>query len=314
VSKHVTVLTASASSGLTVTFTTATPATCFVAGATVGLLTPGTCTIVAHQAGNGTYTGAPVQSRSFVIGQPTEPPGSITAVAGVASITARWSAPLNLTGVTGYTAIASPGPATCSTDGALSCVMGGTAGVTYTISVVARNSLGDSAPAGPSARVTPIEPPISATVPRTDLHLTTNHGLITSAAPSQDIVVVGTGFAPYSTATIVIYSHPVVLGTVTTDAHGSFHKSVKIPARLAVGRHTMIAAGVGPNGRSRYLGMPVRVRSTGGIAATGALARTGPPLTALALLGTASLVSGGGMVITGRPRRRRGSPTRTERV
>lgn len=307
VSKHTAALTATATSGLTVTFTSATPATCSVAAATVRLLTPGTCTIDAHQAGNGTYAGAPVQPRSFVIGSPTEPPGAVTAVAGVASITAHWRAPLDLTGVTGYTAIASPGPATCSTDGALSCVMGGTAGVRYTISVIARNSLGDSTAAGPSSGVTPIGPPISNTLPRTVLGLTTSHGLITTASPTQDIVVVGSGFAAYSTATIVIYSAPVVLGTVTTDAHGNFRKPVRIPAHLAAGRHTMIAAGVGPTGAPRYLSLRVRVRFTAATTTPGVLARTGAPVTAFALLGTASLVSGGGMIVVSRPRRRRRS-------
>ena len=304
VSKQTASLTATATSGLAVTFTSQTPGTCSVTAATVRLLNPGTCTLDAHQAGNGTYAVASVESRSFVIGAPTEPPGSVTATAGVSSITAHWSAPVNLTGVTGYTAIASPGPATCSTDGALSCVMGGTAGVTYTITVLARNSLGDSLPAGPSGGVTPSGPPISDTIPETNLHLTTDQGLITTAEPSQDIVVIGTGFAAYSTATIVIYSAPVELGTVTTDAHGNFRKPVRIPAHLAAGRHTMIAAGVGPDGAAHYLRLDVRVRA----AATGSsLARTGAPITVLALLGTASMSAGGGFIVAGRPRRRRRS-------
>jgi hypothetical protein len=301
VAKHTAVLTATATSGLTVTFTSATTGTCSVAVATVQLLNPGTCTLDAHQAGNGTYAAASVASRSFVIGAPTEPPASVTAMAGVSSIVAHWSAPLNLTGVTGYTAIARPGPATCSTDGALSCVMGGTAGVTYTITVIARNSLGDSLAAGPSNDVTPTRPPISNTIPTTHLDLTTDQGLITTAAPSQDIVVIGTGFAAYSTATIVIYSAPVVLGTVITDAHGNFRKPVTIPAHLAAGRHTMIAAGVGPNGAAHYLRLHVRVRA----ASTGGLARTGAPIIALALLGTASMFGGSGMIVASRPRRRR---------
>jgi hypothetical protein len=113
--------------------------------------------------------------------------------------------------------------------------------------------------------------------------------------------VIGTGFAAYSTATIVIYSVPLVLGTVTTDGHGNFRKPVRIPAHLAAGRHTMIAAGVGPNGAPHYLSLHVRVRASG---ATGGLARTGPPITAFMLLGTASLFSGAGMIVAGRPRRR----------
>jgi hypothetical protein len=300
VSKHTATLTATATSGLAVTFSSATSGTCSVTAVTVTLMSPGTCTIDAHQTGNGTYAAAPVESQSFVVEAPTEPPSAVTAAAGTSSIVAHWHAPSSLTGVTGYKAIASPGPATCSTDGALSCVLGGTAGVTYTITVIARSSLGDSAAAGPSDPVTPSQPPISATTPVTNLDLTTDKGLITTAQPSQDIVVIGTGFAAYSTATIVIYSKPVVLGKVTTNGSGNFRKAVKIPARLTRGRHTMIAAGVGPNGAAHYLGLTVRVR--GGSA--GALATTGAPITTLMLLGLTSVVAGGGLMFTGRTRRR----------
>lgn len=301
VSKHTAPLTATATSGLPVAFSSATVATCSVSAATVTLLSPGTCTVDAHQAGNGTYAVAPVESQSFVIGAATPPPNAVTAAAGVSSVVAHWQAPSDLTGVTGYTAIASPGPATCSTDGALSCVLGGTAGVTYTITVIARNSLGDSAAAGPSGSVTPTQPPISTTMPVTSLDLTTDKGLITTAQPKQQVVIIGTGFAAYSTATIVIYSRPVVLGTVTTDTSGNFRTSVTIPAGLTTGRHTMIAAGVGPNGAAHYLSLSVRVRadSADGLAATGA------PITTLALLGLASVLSGGGLILTGRARRRK---------
>jgi hypothetical protein len=40
---------------------------CTVSGTTVTLLTVGTCTIVASQAGNATYAAAPSVSRSFTV-------------------------------------------------------------------------------------------------------------------------------------------------------------------------------------------------------------------------------------------------------
>ena len=61
---------ASASSGLTVTFSTTTPAVCTASGTnghTITLLAPGTCTIKADQAGNATYNPAPSVNRSFTI-------------------------------------------------------------------------------------------------------------------------------------------------------------------------------------------------------------------------------------------------------
>lgn len=61
---------ATASSGLPVTFTSTTPGVCAtsgVTGTTVSLLTPGTCTINATQAGNATYNPAPDRPRSFTV-------------------------------------------------------------------------------------------------------------------------------------------------------------------------------------------------------------------------------------------------------
>ena len=53
---------ASADSGLTVSFTSSTPAVCTVSGTTVTILAAGDCTIDADQAGNGTYAPATQQS------------------------------------------------------------------------------------------------------------------------------------------------------------------------------------------------------------------------------------------------------------
>ena len=60
---------ATSSSGLTVTFTSTTTPVCTVAGTTVTLVTPGTCTINANQAGNTTYSAAPVVAQSFTVAQ-----------------------------------------------------------------------------------------------------------------------------------------------------------------------------------------------------------------------------------------------------
>jgi hypothetical protein len=60
-------LSASASSGLDVSYHADTPAVCTVSGATVSSATAGTCTITASQPGNDNYTPAPDLSRSFPI-------------------------------------------------------------------------------------------------------------------------------------------------------------------------------------------------------------------------------------------------------
>jgi hypothetical protein len=62
---------ATASSGLIVTFTATTPAVCTaggMAGATITLLASGTCTVVAHQPGNTNYLAAADVAQLFTVG------------------------------------------------------------------------------------------------------------------------------------------------------------------------------------------------------------------------------------------------------
>jgi sugar lactone lactonase YvrE len=61
------VLTASASSGLTVSLTTITPTICTVSGLTARLLAAGTCTIQASQSGSGVYAAATAVAQSFMV-------------------------------------------------------------------------------------------------------------------------------------------------------------------------------------------------------------------------------------------------------
>jgi hypothetical protein len=59
---------ATASSGLTVTLSSSTPGVCTVSGLDIVLTgTVGTCTIVANQAGNGSYASAPSVTQSFQV-------------------------------------------------------------------------------------------------------------------------------------------------------------------------------------------------------------------------------------------------------
>jgi len=69
---------ARASSGLTVSFTSSTPSVCMVSGTTVTVSGAGTCSIVASQAGNGSYNPAVPVTQSFVV---VYPPLAITTSA-----------------------------------------------------------------------------------------------------------------------------------------------------------------------------------------------------------------------------------------
>ena len=60
-------ISASASSGLPVHFTSRTPTACTVSGTTVTLVAVGTCTIVATQSGNADYAAAKPVSQSFLV-------------------------------------------------------------------------------------------------------------------------------------------------------------------------------------------------------------------------------------------------------
>ena len=60
-------LSATASSGLPVTFSTTTPGVCSLSGSTVTILAVGSCVISANQAGNATYNPAPTVTRNFTV-------------------------------------------------------------------------------------------------------------------------------------------------------------------------------------------------------------------------------------------------------
>ncbi|WP_433060829.1 IPT/TIG domain-containing protein [Dactylosporangium sp. CS-033363] len=235
---------------------------------------------------------------------PPEAPSPVTAIAGTSSINVTWTAAVpHDSPVTGYTVTATPGPSTCTTlvtdADPLGCVLGATAGQQYTVSVVAHSAAGDSA-AATSAAVTPAAPVVPAAPPDTPLTLTTDKGQINTAAPGQQIVVIGTGFAAHSTATITLYSTPMTLGTVVTDGSGNFSKAVTVPASLAAGTHTLVAQGVAPSGNPRAMKLTVTVAHRA--APSGTLAVTGAPVVPLALAGLVMLLTGAVLV---RPRRLR---------
>jgi alpha-tubulin suppressor-like RCC1 family protein len=97
-------------------------------------------------------------------------PTDVTASAGNSSATVSWTAPANLdTGtVTGYTAIASPSGALCTTTGATTCTITGlTNGTSYAVTVVAHTTVGDSGASAP-ASITPVGGGLAFTSASTD--------------------------------------------------------------------------------------------------------------------------------------------------
>jgi hypothetical protein len=108
-----------------------------------------------------TGLGTPIGTGAFGTGSAPSAPNSVVATAGNASASVTWHAAApNGHPVTGYTVTSTPGSQTCTTSGALTCVVGGlTNGTSYTFKVKATNSAGTGSASAASNAVIP------ATVP-----------------------------------------------------------------------------------------------------------------------------------------------------
>ncbi|HEX5740747.1 MAG TPA: fibronectin type III domain-containing protein [Pilimelia sp.] len=233
---------------------------------TVAGLVNGQTYAVRVRAVNARGPGAHTASAYGTPGIPPAPT-DVTAAAGVASLTVSWTPPATDIPVLGYRVTASPGPATCETT-ATSCVLGAQAGTPYTVRVRALAAADlTSVPSEPSAPVTPTAPAVPAAPPPADGDIEVLSGDTAAAAPGEEISLFGDGYAPHSTVVITVYSAPQALATVTADARGAFRTTVTLPQGLAAGDHTLVAAGVDPDGR------PYALRTTVTVAA----AEPGPP-------------------------------------
>jgi hypothetical protein len=107
-------LSATASSGLTVSFVSLSPAVCTVSGTLASLIAFGTCTIQAQQTGNAQYLGAPPVNQSFGVGHA---PQAIT-FGPIASQPVNTTLPLSATASSGLTvSFTSLTPAVCTVSG-----------------------------------------------------------------------------------------------------------------------------------------------------------------------------------------------------
>ncbi len=152
-------LTATASSGLTVSFTSSTTAVCTItSGGTLTFITGGTCTIDADQAGNGTYLAAAQVSQSFTVnGVAPGAPTIGTATAGDQQATVNFSAPASSGGssITSYTATSNPGGDVGACAASPCTVTGLINGTAYTFTVTATNGVGTGSASAASNAVTP---------------------------------------------------------------------------------------------------------------------------------------------------------------
>jgi hypothetical protein len=246
-----------------------------------------------------------------VTGTPFKPIGAPTNVAYTVSgnvVTITWDAPVTtgtfaLAGYQaglGYSWGQSGGLAfMCNTDVSVHvCKAPAPPGPDYSFAVNAVDAQGNAGDASPMTTVGKIAPPASPPAASGPLAVPSGPGSTGSVVKGQQVTLHGTGYAPNSLISVIIYSTPQVLTTVMTDGSGSFTVSVTVPAGLPDGHHTLVAAGVDPSGQTRYLNLGITVT-----AGSAELAYTGASIVGPGIAGLVALTLGTGLLVLSRRRR-----------
>ncbi|GIE93175.1 hypothetical protein [Paractinoplanes rishiriensis] len=231
-------------------------------------------TAIADTTGTGTL-GSGTPAVATVIG----------GTGGVNTINATWTAAVatGLAAVTSYTvsAIADDYPTkTCTgTVTGTSCSIADVAaGVPYTVRVVTNGPGGSSAAADSDDPVVPTGTPVAPIeVPADAVPAGSGTGL-----PGVGIAITGSGYAPFSTVYLSLFSNPVSLGTTTADANGNISVTVTVPLGTPIGNHTLLATGLDANGEVQHLAKSVAVLSPPVVIPPPTMAppTTAPPTTA----------------------------------
>ncbi|MFI5894098.1 fibronectin type III domain-containing protein [Actinoplanes sp. NPDC051513] len=213
----------------------------------------------ANEAGPADTPG--VGTGTLAAGVPAAATG-VTGTSGVNAITASWTAAVatSLAGVSSYTvsAVADGYPdKTCAGTVTTSpcTITDVAAGVPYTVRVVTDGPGGSSAPADSAVEVVPTGAPQAPVAVPTDA-VPAGSG---TTAPGATITITGSGYAPYSTVVLSLFSNPVSLGTATADANGNIAVTVSLPAGTPTGSHTLLATGLDSHGAVLNLAKSVAV-------------------------------------------------------
>jgi titin len=247
-----------------------------------------------------------------VTGTPVKPIGAPTNVAYTVSgnvVTITWDAPttpgtLPLDGYQAFLFFTNPGGQSgglafeCDTAPTVHvCEAPAPPGPTYSGGVNAVDSAGNAGDPSNGLDIGKVAPPAAVPASSGPLAVPSGPGATGSVVKGQKVTLHGTGYAPNSLISVIVYSTPQVLTTVTTDSSGSFTVQVTVPAGLPDGHHTLVAAGADPSGHMRYLTLPITVT-----AGSAELAYTGASVLTPALAGLGALVLGGGLLMVSRRR------------
>jgi hypothetical protein len=116
-------------------------------------------------------------------------------------------------------------------------------------------------------------------------------------AAGDSVTLTGSGFPPGAPVQAELFSDPVLLGTTTTNAAGSFRLTVVIPLDTAPGLHTVRVSVVGGTAfavTTLFVTAPVRAATVQGSEAVtvATLTRTGSDVGGPARLALALVVAG----------------------
>jgi hypothetical protein len=195
---------------------------------------------------------APVTPQS-----PPDPPTGVTVAAADAVLNVSWDGPASPGSlpITGYRAVAAPGNSSCTAGPGTGCTIGGlTNGTTYTVTVVASSTAGDSRPALAASAGTPGAPDLPDKLPAADDGLATSAGstLIAGAATT----LTGAGFAAGTPVVIGLYGTggPRQLAATASDGSGDLTSDITLPQDLT-GTYRLVARGYASGGQMRTLGV-----------------------------------------------------------
>ncbi len=224
---------ATASSGLTVTFTSATPGVCSVSGASVTFVSVGTCTVGADQVGDGNWNPAPQVQPSFqvlkgnqAIALTSTAPSGATAGGASYTATATASSGLVVTFGTGS-------PAVCTSGGTNGATFGFTAIGTCIVNATQAGNANWNAAApvaqtfsvGKASPTLTVSAPATATVGSGVAAASITATLASSSGPNATASITFRVFGPQSTAPTTCASGGTTVGTATPAGNGTYQSS-----------------------------------------------------------------------------------------